>query len=62
MEDGGGGDERAGLTRMVVEEMKGSEGLEEKRGRFLVSAVTTTTTLSTATLCYTAGTLTAPCR
>jgi hypothetical protein len=34
----------------------------EAQGRFLVSAVTTTTTLSTATLCYTAAALTAPCR
>ena len=35
---------------------------EEKKAKFLVSAVTTTTTLSTFTICYTAGTLTAPCK
>ena len=35
---------------------------EERKPKFLVSAVTTTTTLSTFTICYTAGTLTAPCK
>ena len=35
---------------------------EERKAKFLVSAVTTTTTLSTFTICYTAGTLTAPCK
>merc|ERR1711990_381363 len=35
---------------------------EERKPKFLVSAVTTITTLSTFTICYTAGTLTAPCK
>ena len=50
------------ISPSLLSEGRRGRGREERKPKFLVSAVTTTTTLSTFTICYTAGTLTAPCK